>query len=31
VPKADGTIQTIMSDFKQCYQALLEAGRIAKA
>ena len=28
VPKADGTIQTIRSDFMQTYAALLEAGCI---
>jgi hypothetical protein len=31
VPKSNATIGTIMSDFKQTYAALQQAGRIAKA
>src|SRR5262249_22876440 len=31
VPNSDATIGPIMSDFKQTYQALLEAGRIKTA
>ena len=31
VPKSNSTIATIMSDFKQTYAALADAGRIAKA